>query len=330
MKKSIIAMAVAGALAVPAIASADATLYGHVMMAVDSVKDQKLEIGSQANSESRIGLRGTAATGIDGVSGVYQFEFGVNTNQTSYDPVARDADGVARTDATTGAIGNPNTLRTRLANAGLTGGFGTVLLGSQWTPHYSWATSRTDIMMSSAANVLNPTQGGIFRVSDSLAYVSPSFGGFQVAAAIVANGVDGSKTTDVHHVAARYEANGFGAALSWVDFTNTEARAIAASAGYDFGAGMVALGYAENRNADGTDTVKPWDLAVSYKVADATTLKYVYADHRGGAKGHGLELQHDLSNMVNTFVGYGYANSNLRDPGTTTNDTFSAGMRVRF
>ena len=312
MKKSIIAMAVAGALAVPAIASADATLYGHVMMAVDSVKDQKLKIGSQANSESRIGLRGTAATGIDGVSGVYQFEFGVNTQQTGY------------------AASSANTLRTRLANAGLTGGFGTVLLGSQWTPHYSWATGRTDIMMSSAANVLNPTQGGIFRVSDSLAYVSPNMGGFQVAAAIVANGVDGTKTTDVHHVAARYEANGFGAALSWVDFTNTEARAIAASAGYDFGAGMVALGYAENRNAAGTDTVKPWDLAVSYKVTDATTLKGVYADHRSGAKGYGVEVQHDLSNMVNTFVGYGYANSDLRNPGTSLNDTFSAGMRVRF
>ena len=326
MKKSIIAMAVAGALAVPAIASADATLYGHVMMAVDSVKDQKLEIGSQANSESRIGLRGTAATGIDGVTGIYQFEFGVNTNQTSYDPVARDANGVARTDATTGAIGNPNTLRTRLANAGLTGGFGTVLLGSQWTPHYSWATSRTDVMLSSAFSTVTPTQQ-IFRVSDSAAYISPSFGGFQVAAAVVANGVAGTKTTDVHHVAAKYDNAGLGLALSYVDFTNTDAENWAFSAGYDFGVATVGLTYAENTNAADV-TVKPFELAATYKVTDATTLKGVYADHRNSQKGYAVEVQHNLSNMVNTFVGYGHANSNLKAAGT--NNVFSTGLRVRF
>ena len=317
MKKSIIAMAVAGALAVPAIASADATLYGHVMMAVDSTKDQKLLIGSQANSESRIGVRGTADTGIDGVTGIYNIEFGVNPVQTSYAGVNDEGEV------------NDNTLRTRLANAGLTGGFGTVLLGSQWAPHYSWVTARTDIMMSSATNVLNPTHNDIFRVDNSAAYVSPSFEGFQVAAAVVANGVDGSKTTDLHHIAAQYDGHGFGAGISWVDFRGSDARAFAASASYDFGMAMVAAGYAENRDADG-DTVKPWDLAVSYNVTDATTLKAVYADHRNSAKGYGVEVQHDLSNMVNTFVGYGYANSDLKNPGTSTNNTLSAGMRVRF
>ena len=315
MKKSIIAMAVAGALAVPAIASADATLYGHVMMAVDKKSDSKLEIGTDANSESRIGLRGTADTGIDGLTGIYNFEFGVNTNQNT---VAGENGYTAASD---------NALRTRLANAGLTGGFGTVLLGSQWTPHYSWATSRTDVMLSSAFSTVRPTAGGIFRVSDAAAYVSPNFGGFQVAAAVVANGVTGTKTTDVHHVAAKYDVDGLGLALSYVDFTNTDAESWAFSAGYNFGVATVAMTYAENTNAADV-TVKPFELAATYKVTDATTLKGVYADHRDSKKGYAVEVQHDLSNMVNTFVGYGYANSDLRDAGTEK--VLSTGLRVRF
>ena len=309
MKKSIIAMAVAGALAVPAIASADATLYGHVMMAVDKESDSKLEIGAQGNSESRIGLRGTADTGIDGLTAIYNIEFGVNTNQTAY------------------GDDSANALRTRLANAGLTGDFGTVLLGSQWTPHWSWVTSKTDVMLSSAFSTVRPTDGDIFRVSDSAAYVSPNFGGFQVAAAVVANGADNTKTTDVHHVAAKYDNGGLGLAISYVDFTNTDADAWAFSAGYDFGVATVAMTYAENTNA-ADNTVKPFELAATYKVTDATTLKGVYADHRNSQKGYAVEVQHDLSNMVNTFVGYGYANSDLRDAGT--DKVLSTGLRVRF
>ena len=313
MKKSIIAMAVAGALAVPAIASADATLYGWMTMSVDKAKNEKLDINTDGNSPSRIGLRGTADTGVDGLTALYNYEFGVN--QTN----------------------GETALTTRLANVGLTGDWGTALFGTQWAPQYSWVTATTDVMMSSA--VYRPTDLGIARVSDTAAYVSPDFNGFQFAAAVGANSTFGDKNADYYHVAAKYSAHGFHAALGYIDLESNEFAAdfvgnadikdtTAVALSYDFGPAMVAATYSHLR-VDGADNYKPWDLAATYSVTDATTLKATYGDFRSGAKAWGAEVQHDLSNMVSTFVGYGHANSDAREAGVA-NSVFSTGMRVRF
>ena len=339
MKKSIIAMAVAGALAVPAIASADATLYGHVMMAVDKAKDSKVNVGGIGNSESRIGLRGTADTGVDGLTGIYNIEFGLTNSQTSKEPLVREF-GDFKVDKQ-----NNTALNTRLINAGLTGDWGTAIVGSQWAPHYSWVTSTTDVMLSSAASVLRATDT-VYRVDNTLAYVSPNFNGLQLAAAVSGSSANTDKNADFVHVAAKYDIAGFGAGLSYIDFNssqfgnkagvNVQLKDVTAmSLSYETGPFFVGATYS-NLRIEGEDTSKPWDLAATYDVSDATTLKLAYADFRDGAKGYGVEVQHDLSNMVNMFVGYGNANSDLREAtsskvsGATYNSIFSTGMRVRF
>ena len=319
MKKSIIAMAVAGALAVPAIASADATLYGHVMMAVDKAKDQKATIGTSGNAESRIGVRGTADTNIDGLTALYNMEFGVRTTQTGY---GDDAD---------------NAMRTRLANVGLTGDWGTMLLGTIAAPQNSWVTGTTDVMTSSVTN--NATDVGIFRVNNTAAYVSPDFNGFQFAAAVGASSEFGDKNADYYHVAAKYDAHGFYAAIGYIDVESTEFAdgfldnedikdTTSVALGYDFGPATIGATYTHLR-IDGGANVKPWVLAGTYSVTDATTLKATYADMRSSQKSWAVEAQHDLSNMVTTFVGYKYANTDAREAGTD-NSVFSTGMRVRF
>lgn len=319
MKKSLIALAVAGAMTVPAIASADATLYGHIMMGIDKAKGEKLDIGTSANSESRIGLRGTADTGIDGLTALYHYEFGVNTTQTGY---GADSD---------------NALRTRLANVGLTGDWGTAVVGTQWAPHYSWVTATTDVMLSSVVNPTHSTDT-VYRVNNTAAYVSPNLSGFQFAAAFSANSDFEDKTADFYHAAAKYSVGGFYAALSYIDFNSKEAFAVnkdvtALALSYEFGPLTVAGVYSDLSRENGTD-YKPWDLAATYALTDATTLKAAYADFDGNGKGYGFEVQHDLSNMVNTFVGYGHANSDLRDSGLRKdgedNSVFSTGIRVRF
>ncbi|KDE41006.1 Outer membrane protein (porin) [Nitrincola lacisaponensis] len=322
MKKSIIALAVAGAMTVPAIASADATLYGHIMMGVDKEKGEKLHIGSSANSESRIGLRGTADTGVDGLTALYHYEFGVRTNQTGY------------------GAGAENALRTRLANVGLTGDWGTAVLGTQWAPHYSWVTSTTDVMLSSVVNPTHSTDT-VYRVNNTAAYVSPNLNGLQLAAAVSASSANDDTTGDFYHVAAKYSIGDFYVAASHIDFKADAFEAAigdkvtAVAASYSFGPLTVAGVYSYLK-LDGEDNYKPWDLAATYAVTDATTLKVAYADFKNSQKGYGFEVQHDLSNMVNTFVGYGRANSNLRDTYAATdgdegaNSVFSTGIRVRF
>ena len=318
MKKSIIAMAVAGALAVPAIASADATLYGHVIVDVSKEKNEKLNVGGNANSQSRVGLRGTADTGIDGVSGIYNVEFGVGMD---------DGD---------------QGFTTRLANAGLTGGFGTVLGGTLWAPHYSWATGTTDVMLSGIASTVHSTDS-VLRVSNTLAYISPDLNGFQFAAAFGADSDNTDKNADYYHVAAKYSAHGFHGALSYVDFESDQAFSIAKDVtalglSYETGPFFIGATYSHTR-LDGVANYKPWDIAATYAVTDATALKASYADFRNGAKGYGVEVQHDLTSMVNAYVGYAHANSDLREANAAAraidesfggNSVFSTGLRVRF
>ena len=308
MKKSIMAVAVAVCVSAPAIALADATLYGHVMMSIDKEKNEKLHIGGEGNSGSRIGLRGTADTAMDGIKAIYQYEFAVNK--------------------TNGA----QALRTRQANVGLTGGFGTVKAGTQSTPQDSWVNSTTDVMLSSVYTVAHSTATAPSRISNSLAYVSPNFSGLQFALATAANSSNTDESLDLYHAAVKYSNSGFYGALGYIDYNSdvmspNKQSEMALALEYDFGVGTIAGVYSHVRN-DITDDYKPWDISATYNVTDSTTLKAAYADFKDGAKGFGVEVQHDLSKMVNTFVGYGHANSDLRDRGT--DNIFSTGMRVRF
>lgn len=304
MKKSLLALVVASCVAAPAIAVADATLYGHVMLSIDKVKNEKLHIGGEGGSGSRIGLRGTADTGIDNVKATYQYEFAVNK--------------------TNGA----DALRTRHANVGLTGGFGTVRAGTQSTPQDSWVNGTTDVMLSSIGDVVHSTGTAPSRVSNSLAYISPSFNGLQFALATAANSDNDDKNLDLHHIAIKYNNAGFHGAIGYIDYNSkvgySKKNEMAVALEYDFGMATIAGVYSHVKN-ENADDYKPWDIAATYKVAENTTLKAAYADFREGAKGFGVEVQHDLSNMVNLFVGYADANKDLGD-----GDIFSAGMRVRF
>ncbi|KGK43203.1 hypothetical protein LH51_01435 [Nitrincola sp. A-D6] len=305
MKKSILAVAVAVCVSAPAIAMADATLYGHVTVAVDKVKDTKLNIGGDANSTSRIGLRGTADTGIDGVTALYQYEFAVNKTN------------------------GEQALKTRQANVGLTGGFGTVKAGTQSTPQDSWVNGTTDVMLSSIYEVTHSTGTAPSRINNSLAYVSPEFSGFQFALATAANSGNDDENLDLYHAAVKYSNAGFYGALGYIDYNSEAAFAdkqseMAIALEYDFGVGTIAGVYSHVKN-DIADDYKPWDIAATYNVSESTTLKAAYADFKEGAKGFGVEVQHDLSKMVNLFAGYADANEDLGD-----GDVFSTGIRVRF
>lgn len=310
MKKSIIAASVAAIMCIPTLAIADATLYGHVMIAADKVKNEKLHIGTSANSESRIGLRGNADTGIDGLKALYQYEFGVNTSQTSY------------------SGSSANALRTRQANLGLAGGFGTIKAGSQSTPQDSWVNGTTDVMLSSIASVVHSTGTAPSRISNSFSYVSPNLSGFQLGLATAANSSNNDENFDLYHAAVKFSHAGFYGAMGYIDYNSkvgfSKKNEMAVALQYDFGVATIAGVYSHVKYNSGND-FKPWDISATYKVSDSTTLKAAYADFKDGAKGFGVELQHNLGNMVNLFVGYADANKDLGD-----GDIFSAGMRVRF
>lgn len=197
MKKNIVALAVASAIAAP-VAMADApTVYGQINMAAEqySVKDaagdkDKTNSGSQVNSRaSRIGIKGATDLG-NGLKAVYKAEFEVQIDGSS-------------------------TLKNRNQYVGLAGGFGTVLMGRHDTP-FKMIQSK-DLFNDAKLSDNKPMAGGLgvagaggeVRTSNVLAYVSPSFGGVKLMGAFVPKETGGDNTkessfTDTVSLAAMY------------------------------------------------------------------------------------------------------------------------------
>ena len=162
--KTLVAAAVAAMLAVPAshaaiddagmqYTSAAEGFYGSLRMDFTSTAAADADSAGLDVSASRLGVRGTVDLG-GGMSAGYNYEFGVNGNNGA-------------------AIGN-----TRLHNVGLSGGFGSVLVGTQWALDYNYVWVRTDVMNAGFTGnfAYNPNRAG--RQSNAITYTSPDFNGF--------------------------------------------------------------------------------------------------------------------------------------------------------
>lgn len=185
MKKNIIALAIASAIAAP-VAMADApTVYGQINMAFDQLSVDnaagdkvKASSGSQINSRaSRLGVKGSEDLG-NGLKAIYTLEFEVAIDEGN------------------GAMTGRNQF------VGLSGGFGTVLMGRHDTPTkmiqgYDFFNDSPYGDIGKMADGLGAFGKGMEnRVSETLAYVSPEFGGAKLIAAFVPKETDGSATDE--------------------------------------------------------------------------------------------------------------------------------------
>lgn len=215
MKKSILTLAVAAALAAPLAAQADTILYGSARVSVDyNDEDPADGFWDVANNSSRLGVLGSEELG-GGLSAIYQYEFGV--------------------DVTEG--GNLEGNRPKFV--GLKGNFGQISLGTQETPYYHVAgivdVFNTDKSLGSTAFLggsfngfkLNPTNdrdlgdGSLFRLENSVYYTTPDFNGFSAEAMLVMNGAanDGqgySDSIDLWNLSAKYSNGPFFAGISYI------------------------------------------------------------------------------------------------------------------
>jgi len=181
MNKKLMAVAVAGALAAPAVAFAQASnvqIYGRANVGLDNVSATG---ATAANSDfkgrnrvwdqgSRLGFRGTEDLG-GGLKAVFDIQTGINMDNGT----------------TTGANGSVNastgTLASRDSYGGIEGGFGSVRFGRQSV----WWTNLNDQTQSDYINVGLQFETGGFgrlgspsaRTSNVMKYTSPVWSGFQ-------------------------------------------------------------------------------------------------------------------------------------------------------
>ena len=181
MNKTLIAMAVAGVMAAPMAAQADATVYGKIHVSIDSGDtggfDSPVAPGSEANKASglywqsnsgRVGVKGSEDLG-GGLKAVWQFESNASFGSGST------------------SFGGRNSY------LGLSGGWGTVVGGKHDTPFKSvgrWFDLFGD-QVGDSRNVIQRIWGGLpvdaagnsvatnwdDRPNNIIVYTTPTFGG---------------------------------------------------------------------------------------------------------------------------------------------------------
>jgi predicted porin len=180
MNKKLMAVAVAGALAAPAVAFAQASsvqIYGRANLGFDSAEAKGATAANSDHkrrnrvfdSSSRLGFQGTENLGM-GLKAVFKIETGVNMDNGS----------------NTGQHGGANAATGYLASregwAGLAGNWGQVLFGRQNV----WWTNLVDQTQANYINVgVQFATGGFgimgaptVRTNNTVKYISPTMGGF--------------------------------------------------------------------------------------------------------------------------------------------------------
>jgi len=273
MKKTLIALA-ALAAAGATLAQSSVTIYGRLDLGMNqittttgtpagvqttTVDDFSLAGAQDRSTGSRLGFRGTEDLG-GGLRAGFQYEIGINAD--------RD--------------GNSGAGQTRLANLSLSGGFGTVVVGTFLN---AFDTARGFMPDTEGVPGGNFSQFGLSRTlgadisqfdgrsQNAIAYVSPAFNGFTASVGMVREDTLGQ------------DANGFIIGLGFnqgpvraqfafgdmnVDTTAginvVDLRNWALGASYNFGPAVVSFVYEDTRNSRGTGITDAhsWEIGARF------------------------------------------------------------------
>ncbi|MDD3481874.1 porin [Azovibrio restrictus] len=318
MQKKLIALAVAALASGAAFAQSNVQIYGSIDMGFshrgdaieDGIKSQNA-IDSGISAGNRLGFKGTEDLG-NGLKALFTMEAGFQ--------------------ADTGEHAQSGALFGRQVFVGLTGGFGTAIAGRLYTPHYSFL-STIDPFKAGTVGRYNNTYGidlnGLLdpvRVDNAVAYVSPSFSGFNVTAAYSNNAIgqevegNGKQQNRVYAILPRYTNGPIDVALNYHQIKMNEGSAIdditnwLVGGTYDFGMAKLAAFYSSNKiDYDGaTDDlkVKNWMLGVTVPFGKHAVLaSYNYskakqAGEDGKSKQWALGYTYSLSKRTNIYAAY--------------------------
>ncbi|OOZ11561.1 porin [Solemya velum gill symbiont] len=311
MKKSIIAAAVAAAVAAPA-ANAGVTIYGKAHVSIDHYDYDDCCNSSLDYSEwrvksrvSRIGFKGTEDLG-NGLSLTWKAE-------TTYD----FADGSAWDSG-------------RNAYIGLAGDWGTFLYGHHDTPYkMSYYAGGIEMMGDTALDFGEHGAHDLSRVraANAIAYVSPNMNGLTIAAAIVpgeGNNFDkGTGLADAFSVSGMYSNNDLKLAAGYEDLGDGDDKFLV-TAGYTMNNVTVA-GLYQDYEDDKTAL-----LSVGVAMGNNNfVVKYGQTDWRDGyptSTVWGIGAEHKLSKRSTAYIGYATSDDMYADG----RSTFSAGMTHNF
>lgn len=369
MNKKLLAAAVAAAVVAAPAAFAESTVYGKFHTSIDMVD---MEAGGastvdnwQVNSNaSRLGFKGSEDLG-NGLKAVYQVEFGISTDggsaQTGYSACTP---GVA---APAGV--NCGTQRSPVNNhrntfIGLAGDWGTFIVGRHDTPMKMAFYATGNERLGDSIIDLNAGASGIgvfqeVRASNAIAYVSPNFSGFTVAAAVIpgeegvtATGTEADGLADHYSVGVMWKGMGFKVGAGYESLENQAAGGGFANpptapnqdqdtwqlgGSYEFGAFSVGAQYESRDDAGFVAGAEYTAWALTGKASfgnNAISLVYTDSEMENAAgtttsdtQGWGLSAEHNFSKRTKVYAAY----ADGEDDTANTEDTrFSLGMIHSF
>lgn len=318
MKKSIIALAVAASTLGVAQANGT-TLYGSVRMAYEYDDANNVSQSTLTDSGSRFGIRGSDDLG-NGLSAIYLYE-------------NRLAKAAVKNTAGEDDAG----ITTHKLYAGLKGGFGQLTLGLQSMP--------ADDMNNYSDPWNSWTPGdrlAVERANNSAVYWSPSMSGFQIGAAIVANGAQkgdyNDETIDMYQLVAKYEANGIYAGLGYEAKKYTEESGNAdtdvISLGLGYGNDLFEVGLVADRGDVDDEKGNPLFVRLSglYNVTPADAIyagvSRLDADVEDveDVDQYSLGYQHKFSAQTRVWTEYSYIDAGK----DAESNKFAVGLRTDF
>ena len=342
MQKKIIALAVAGLVSGAAFAQSNVTIYGIMDAGVYGWSgNHESATGVQSNglSTSRLGFKGEEALG-NGLKAIFNLETGLDLDNSA---------------ATFGS--------NRQANVGLTGGFGTVLVGIQGSLSDKWHGGVSETMGNISSRNIIPGVVGRFsnEKADAISYISPNFSGLELGV------LYGTKEdTDKDHALSRGSyiqlganyANGpFAAAMTYARLNeanfNDASQDWTLGATYDFKVVKLFAAYELSQDVGATrdDNNAVWTLGARVPVSTAGTISVSYSKANNDIKdtdtaGWQLGYDHNLSKRTTVYAAYmalsnddaGVARPNGRYDGTAftaagANENFkgfTVGLRHNF
>ncbi len=363
MKKSLIAVAVAAALPAVAQAQTSVTLYGIIDLGV-SWKDRGTDaagnkrsgasIDSGTQSTNRIGVRGTEDLG-GGLSAVFNWEAGVASDTGLSSGAGCTTGGTFNNCATGvagagGALGNNGLAFTRRSVVGLSGGFGTVLLGRDYLPGFtsagttdimgyglygnwlSWSVANTGASGLVAGLVGPATQNLTVRGSNGIHYISPNLGGLTIRAVYAMGEADVApkRANDILGISGVYQAGPITAQAFYHRYTvvttgtsTDNDKQYGIGGGWNFGLFRVLAQYAVADPA-GADTAalgkaRAGQIGAGVRLGPGELLaSYIrITDDRvvTGSKPRadvvGIAYVYPMSKRTNLYATYGYTRNNV-------------------
>jgi predicted porin len=242
MKKSLIALAVAGAFATPAFAAtANVDVYGRMHFAIEDTDATGVDLDVKTNA-SRIGFKGAEDLG-GGLKAIWQIE--------------QQFDATSSNDTAFGGSNLRNTF------VGLSGGFGTAVIGRHDTP-YKLSTTKYNLFADTIADYAATRLDGVAlitghsRASNAIAYISPNMGGLSFSGAVVTSmdQLNANEDVDAISLAGGYANGPLTVDAAWEDIkaaSGDDRTAWKLGAGYSFGVAKVGVVYEDVDMGTGND-----------------------------------------------------------------------------